>query len=188
MDNGLLTNDNIASILSSPDDTNMESISIEAETTDELQLNSILSNPEYDAVQVSTDSDLSELDTGYLSHHNDDYSALLDIYVENARHSLNDKRQYKKIFYYSSLAVLGGIIFILIITIIFAFFSKSSVQTIVTLVTVATSFMTAFIVIPKIIAEYLFNTSDESNFTDIIKNMQDYDKSVREHIHTKKEE
>ena len=48
--------------------------------------------------------------------------------------------------------------------------------------------MTAFIVIPKIIAEYLFNTSDETNFTDIIKNMQEYDKSVRAHIDTNKEE
>ena len=149
-------------------------------------LNGILSTEQ--AVPVTSDNNLVELDTGYLSHHNEDYSALLDIYVANAKESLNDKRKYKKIFYYSSLIVLAGIIITLLISSIIAFTSKSSLQTIVTLITAATSFMTAFIVIPKIIAEYLFNTSDETNFTDIIKNMQEYDKSVRAHIHTNKEE
>ena len=86
------------------------------------------------------------------------------------------------------MIVLASIIITLLISIIIAFTSKSSLQTIVTLITVATSFMTAFIVIPKTIAEFLFNTSDETNFTEIIKNMQNYDKSVREHIHTNKEE
>lgn len=44
------------------------------------------------------------------------------------------------------------------------------------------SFASVFIVLPKIIAEYLFNTSDEKNMVDIIKNMQEYDKSLRENI------
>ncbi len=166
------------------EDTNENLTSNEIEINDFL--NSILSTEQ--AVPVTSDNNLVELDTGYLSHHNEDYSALLDIYVANAKESLNDKRKYKKIFYYSSLIVLAGIIITLLISIIIAFTSKRSLQTIVTLITAATSFMTAFIVIPKIIAEYLFNTSDETNFTDIIKNMQEYDKSVRDHIHTNKEE
>ena len=37
-------------------------------------------------------------------------------------------------------------------------------------------------IVPKIIAEYLFNTSDEKNMVEIIKNMQEYDKSVRDKI------
>lgn len=167
-----------------PEDTNENLTSNEIEINDFL--NSILSTEQ--AVPVTSDHNLAELDTGYLSHHNEKYSALLDIYVANAKESLCDKRKYKKIFYYGSLTVLAGIIITLLISIVIAFTSKSSLQTIVTLITVATSFMTAFIVIPKIIAEYLFNTSDETNFTDIIKNMQDYDKSVREHIHTNRDE
>ena len=166
------------------EDTNENLTSNEIEINDFL--NSILSTEQ--AVPVTSDNNLVELDTGYLSHHNEDYSALLDIYVANAKESLNDKRKYKKIFYYSSLIVLAGIIITLLISIIIAFTCKRSLQTIVTLITATTSFMTAFIVIPKIIAEYLFNTSDETNFTDIIKNMQEYDKSVRDHIHTNKEE
>ena len=166
------------------EDTNENLTSNEIEINDFL--NNILSTEQ--AVPVTSDNNLVELDPEYLSHHNKDYSALLDIYIENARYSLQDKRRYKKIFYYSSLIVLASIIITLLISIIIAFTSKSSLQTIVTLITVATSFMTAFIVIPKTIAEFLFNTSDETNFTEIIKNMQNYDKSVREHIHTNKEE
>lgn len=77
------------------EDTNENLTSNEIEINDFL--NSILSTEQ--AVPVTSDNNLVELDTGYLSHHNEDYSALLDIYVANAKESLNDKRKYKKIFY-----------------------------------------------------------------------------------------
>lgn len=42
------------------------------------------------------------------------------------------------------------------------------------------SLIVAFIKIPEIIAQYLFNAEEDKNMTTIIKNIQDYDKTMFE--------
>lgn len=39
------------------------------------------------------------------------------------------------------------------------------------------SFLTIFFVIPKVITEYLFNSEEEKYMSEIIKNIQNYDKA-----------
>ena len=59
---------------------------------------------------------------------------------------------------------------------------ENTIHIVSELVAATVALASALIVLPKIIAEYLFNTSDEKNMVEIIKNMQEYDKSVRDKI------
>lgn len=150
-------------------------------TNDSTALNEMLSEiPEY--ININSDQELIDFDKEYLSNHNNLYSNLLEVYVKNAELSLLNKRRFKSIFFYTCIILISLTFVALIAAIIVSLFKRNSPQIIVTLLTTGASFIASFIAIPNIIAEYLFNTSDESNFTDIIKNMQDYDKSVRDHF------
>lgn len=59
---------------------------------------------------------------------------------------------------------------------------RFTIQIVSELVAAMVVLTSAIIVLPKIIAEYLFHASDEKNRVEIIKNMQEYDKSVRDNI------
>ncbi len=50
------------------------------------------------------------------------------------------------------------------------------------------AFLSTFIVLPRIIASYLFNNKEEGYLVNIITYMQKYDKSVREKINEKEQE
>lgn len=56
-----------------------------------------------------------------------------------------------------------------------------AILSVVTIVVPAiSSLIVAFVKIPEIIAEYLFNTKEDENMSVIIKNIQDYDKAMFE--------
>ena len=42
--------------------------------------------------------------------------------------------------------------------------------------------ITVFIVLPKIMTKYLFDTEEEKNIYSIVKQIQDYDKIIREDL------
>lgn len=92
---------------------------------------------------------------------------------------------YKKIFFYGCIFILGAMVVALGATLFCAAKWENAMTTVSSLVTITISFAATFIVLPKIIAEYLFSTYDESNMADIIKNMQEYDKAVRENMNRK---
>lgn len=50
-----------------------------------------------------------------------------------------------------------------------------------------TSLIVAFVEIPKIIAQYLFNVQEDSFMDSVIKNIQDYDKAMYELEHRAEE-
>ena len=77
---------------------------------------------------------------------------------------------------------MGIMLLVFIIVLLIAAVKKNTLHIVTTLIASTASFASVFIVLPKIIAQYLFNTSDERNMADIIKNMQEYDKSVRENM------
>lgn len=133
-------------------------------------------------VPVASDEDLQSLEAGYLVQHNQQYTDLLNCYVENAKKSLDDKRKWKSIFFYGSIVTMGTLLIMLFVALITAIDKDNTIQIVTKLIAATVSFASVFIVLPKIIAEYLFNTSDEKNMVDIIKNMQEYDKSLRENI------
>lgn len=53
---------------------------------------------------------------------------------------------------------------------------------IVPFITAISSFLTVFIVIPKIIAKYLFDNSEEAVMQKMITSIQDYDRFIRSNL------
>lgn len=116
----------------------------------------------------------SDADFNAKQKHEEDYTNILHAYTENLKDSLNIKSRYKKKIFWFSFCTLVGSVILVPLTILFTpkddWFTYLSV-----LLPILTSFLTVFIVIPKIITEYLFNTDEEKYMSEIIKHIQNYD-------------
>lgn len=122
--------------------------------------------------------------------HSKSYSKLLEIYVESVQENIKIKRRHKNFFFNITMGILLIIVLIFALTLIYAAinFSKFdnlngvSLEAILSIITVLvpsmTSLIVAFIKIPEIIAEYLFNIQEDNYMNSVIKNIQDYDKSM----------
>ena len=122
--------------------------------------------------------------------HSQNYSNLLDIYVDSARQNMIMKKCFKIIFFIVTMCSLVAVVIFFFITLGYAFksFNKfedlngvnlEAVLSILTVVIPAiSSLIVAFIKIPEIIAQYLFNTKEDDNMNSIIKNIQDYDTAM----------
>ncbi len=66
--------------------------------------------------------------------------------------------------------------------------NMSNIAMIVSLVTALIELVSAIIVLPKIIAEYLFNKEEDSNMVQIIRNMQEYNEKKHEYIEKKQKD
>ena len=129
---------------------------------------------------VHNDYDLVESDTDSMKIHNQCFSQLLKAYVKNADKNLTTKLSLKITFFYICIVILILITFSTVLISIFALFNDFEKSTLFSiLLTNSISFLTSFIVLPKIIAKYLFNTEEEKNMSDIIKSIQEYDKNIR---------
>lgn len=135
-----------------------------------------------DTIPVETDDAMEKSDKSYIRVHNNNYTKLLDSYVTNASKSLEQKRTFKKIFFWGCVITMVLTLLILAASLIIAAFMDNTIQIMTSIIASTVSFASVFIVLPRVIVVYLFNTADEKNMTDIIKNMQDYDKFVRENI------
>lgn len=113
------------------------------------------------------------------ARHDESYTAILDAYTESVRDNLKKKSTYKSITFWISCAFLV-IIFLLMVFILIYLVCKKSftgvAQWCAIVVPALASFLTVFIVIPKVITKYLFNSEEEKYMSEIIKNLQDYDK------------
>ena len=124
--------------------------------------------------------------------HSKNYSKLLDIYVDSANQNIIMKKWFKIIFFVVTMCSLISIVVLFFWTLLYAFnsFSKldnineitiEAILSVITIVVPAiSSLIVAFIKIPEIIAQYLFNTKEDENMNLIIKNIQDYDTAMFE--------
>lgn len=53
------------------------------------------------------------------------------------------------------------------------------INSLIALVTASATLVSTLLIIPTKITEFLFNRDEEKNMSEIIKNIQDYDKNVR---------
>lgn len=125
-----------------------------------------------------------------ISHHSQSYSDLLSIYVN----SIKDNTKMKYGLKISFFIITMGILIIIVAYSGFSLFYVSrklnsfnnlnelSIEAILGILTIVlpviSSLIVAFIEIPKIIAQYLFNIEEERYVNSIIKNIQDYDRSI----------
>lgn len=122
--------------------------------------------------------------------HSKNYSKLLDIYVDSANQNITMKKWFKIIFFIVTMCSLISVVVLFFLTILYAFYSFNkfddlngvTTQAILSVVTIVvpaiSSLIVAFIKIPEIIAQYLFNTKEDENMNLIIKNIQDYDTAM----------
>lgn len=126
---------------------------------------------------LNNDDDLRRSDISSMRDHNEQFNRLLETYVDNLEENLYNKQIYKKRFFYSCLIILFGIALLLAIVSISSLIIKEA--SIAVLIANIVSFLTAFIVLPNTIANYLFNNKEEENMTQIIKSIQEHDKEIR---------
>lgn len=121
------------------------------------------------------------------SKHSKSYSDLLDVYVQSVQLNMRLKKWFKILFFAITMTILVAIVVIFALSLVYACkkYSKINninIEAIASIVTIILpsicSLIIAFIKIPEIIAKYLFNIQEDKYMNSVIKNIQDYDKSM----------
>lgn len=122
--------------------------------------------------------------------HSQTYSELLSTYTKATKRSVLIRDILKILFFAITIGSLATIVVVFCITLHHSFklfdsfksINEISLEGILSTMTIIIpsicSLVVAFIKIPEIIAEYLFNTEEENYMNSIIKNIQDHDKSM----------
>ena len=126
-----------------------------------------------------SDRDLQSSDTKNMIRHGELYTDLLDVYVDDIRQTLENKRKLKEQFYDVCESILTFTCAIFFIVIALMLTGVVPVSRVSVLIGTFVSFLTVFIVVPHTIAKYLFNTDEEKYMTDIIKSIQVHDAEIR---------
>lgn len=122
-----------------------------------------------------------------MKRHSINYDEILSDYTTHVNKTLKSKRIMKIIFFVISVSIMVlSIIFLIWGGFFVASQSKSenfNIQDyLIPAISALTSFLTVFIIIPKIIAKYLFNSKEDSAMKDVIESIQNYDKNVRKEL------
>lgn len=112
--------------------------------------------------------------------HEGSYTKILKAYEDSIQNTLEKKSNYKpKVFWLSFFILVSSYCLVLLLSIaliVAACITGSLFLWSITIIEVLSSFVSTFIVIPKVITSYLFNTEEEKYMSEIIKSIQDYDK------------
>lgn len=110
--------------------------------------------------------------------HSREYSKIISCYAANADITLRQNRQwkgyvFKKIDVFWK-CILCGLAILILGGILLAWFGKDNAAIGVGITAIVT-FVSAFIVLPVTITQYLFNPNESKDLNEIVKSMQDYD-------------
>lgn len=163
--------------------------------TDENKIyDKIFNSVSVNSKQLTSSNDLQNLhksDIDAVQSHTISYSSLLQNYTKHIDDTLKFKRFAKKVFFWIVTVTLVMSMVSFIGTICYIYFGiiRSDKELTDYLVTIVTSlsaslgaFISSIIVIPKIVAKYLFNRDEENNISTIVSNMQQYDKDIRDRL------
>lgn len=115
-------------------------------------------------------------------NHNTQYDNLLEGYVKNANNMFVIKMVCKVVMFALSLFLLIVVFAIATIIPILSVLGYLGSDNIVSAASLLATFLSTFIVIPKIMSRYLFNENEEVNMAKIIENIQTHDKTIRDGI------
>lgn len=132
------------------------------------------------------DDNLQTSDTENMIKHGVSYTRLLDIYVDDIKLTLRQKRKLKIEFYRVCEFILTFTCAIFFVVIFLMLAGVVPTDNVSVLIGTFVSFLTVFIVIPHTIAKYLFNTDEEKYMTDIIRSVQEHDVEIRRGITEKR--
>lgn len=129
---------------------------------------------------LKDDSSLEASDARSMKLHNEAYTEILRAYKENVCENLKAKRWYKKVFFYLICSVLGCAVQLTIAVVIFGCIGIIGTESIGIYATALGTFLSSFIILPKVVAKYLFSREEETKMADIVRTMQAYDADIRE--------
>lgn len=150
----------------------------------------IVSNPIV-AQKVTTDKDLKDLkfslrksDITSVLVHNDEYDKLLSAYTAFISKTLKTKRIMKIIFFVMSMLLILAVTLLMIASVVAVICNIWNCNSdynnyVIAIISSMIPFVSTLMVIPKIIAKYLFNANEESTANKIVKNIQNYDNNIR---------
>ena len=157
---------------------------------DSKEIIDVLSN----ILTVKNDEELLEAsDEKSLKEHSKNYDTILLNYTSYLEKILNSKRIMKNFFFWMSFSIMIICILCMVILIFVAISLANNenfdiTNYIIPFCTSIISFLTVFMIIPKIIAKYLFNNNEEAVMQTIIASIQEYDKYIRTQLTDKNDE
>lgn len=132
----------------------------------------------------SDDALLHKSDTSNLSKHNKQYTALLKAYVKDFKRNSIIKKENKQTLFRIAKNLLIGIpivicLFMFVTLGCLAFNKIDVLESLPGLFTALGSLLGTFMVVPKMITQYLFNEKEEEHLAEIISKIQEYDRDIR---------
>lgn len=128
-----------------------------------------------------------ENDNAVLDGRNKEYTDILIAYSDYIKQNLNKKLKYQiPIIICFFVLLFAIIIFSFVIIGVTIYLKLDYIRAISYIIPAAVSLVSAIIIIPSKITEYVFNTNETSQVSEVIKNIQEYDISVREDLYKNK--
>lgn len=148
------------------------------------RVNRILLGHNSHLLEISTEESLNDSDENLLKKHNQSFVNLLNNYVVSSDKSQKHKRGMKIAFFVITMVIVIMLILSFVATIFAGLYMRSVknisiLELLAPLITSFASVITSIIILPKIIAEYLFDKSEDDRLSQIVSNMQNYDKELR---------
>lgn len=132
--------------------------------------------------------DFEEQDKNALKSRNKHYNNLLNYYVNHIDKSLDFKQKNRNIVF--KLFIWAFVVILLTIScLIFGILwygEMSKIQTVSVIITSLITLITTLFIIPTKISEFIYNPNEDTQIGEVIKNLQEYDKSLRENLYKKK--
>ena len=111
------------------------------------------------------------------------FNQFLNVFTQNYQKTSKAKHRMKIFFFAFIMAVFIAFAAAPLVLLIFVVIKQlSSVSILVAVIASFAEFLGAIIILPKIIAEYLFNKQEEDSITQIIQTMQEYNKHSHERV------
>lgn len=154
------------------------------------QFNADINDFNFDIDTLSTVNSSSDLphtqnDEAQLDERNIVYTKLLSTYSDYLSSSVKSKEKYKKGITRTLLIILGGIslgcMYLYYLILNTNEVDKSTNY--FSMFTIFASFIGTIIIIPMHIVKYVFNENETQQIGDVIKNIQLYDKAIREDLY-----
>lgn len=135
-----------------------------------------------DAPETYTD-DANNKDRKQIDKRNETYTKILERYQNHIENVLDFKEKKRKTIYVCSLILLIVPIFGLIyILYMISLKNLTDIKNLVAFITAISAVISAILIIPNKVGEYLFNDNDTQQIIEIVKNIQEYDNNVRTDI------
>lgn len=163
-------------------DPDVEDIVLDKDKTDKDLIKKLLGGVST-SEEVPPDKKLGD-DQQFLNDTNKQFTDLLKHYVDRQTDTYETNKPLKKEYYnlFKDVFIYSYVMFILsffISVILYITMKEIAIFTII--IPFFLESLSITIIIPKIIARYLFNPEEEKNLSDVVSNIQKHHESVRNH-------